>query len=129
MSTPVQRETFESGKFIFLEGDKDFHFYIIESGRVEIFTNTNGKYIKITEFGPGESFGEFALLDRSPRSASARALTDVSLFKVSEQGFQELLAQLPDWASSMLKSFAHRLKAMNERLKESPQFFNRPGKN
>jgi CRP-like cAMP-binding protein len=62
------------------------------------------------------------MLDRSPRSASARAITEVSVVKVSEQGFEELLAQIPGWASSMLKSFATRLKSMNERLKSSPQF-------
>lgn len=118
----VQRETFEAGQFIFLEGSKDLHFYIIEDGRVEIFTNSAGNFIKISEVGPGESFGEFALLDRAPRSASARALTNCSVVKVSEEGFEELLAQLPGWASSMLKSFAVRLKSMNERLKSSPQF-------
>jgi CRP-like cAMP-binding protein len=118
----VQRETFSTGQFIFLEGHKDFHFYIIEEGRVEIFTNDGGNYIKISEIGPGESFGEFAMLDRSPRSASARAITEVCVVKVSEQGFEELLAQIPGWASSMLKSFAIRLKSMNERLKSSPQF-------
>ena len=118
----VQRETFPAGKFIFLEGHKDFHFYIIEDGRVEIFTNNGGNFIKIGEVGPGESFGEFAMLDRSPRSASARAITDVVVVKVSEEGFEELLAQIPGWASGMLRSFATRLKNMNERLKSSPQF-------
>lgn len=118
----VQRETFEAGKFIFLEGSKDFHFYIVEEGKVEIFTNNGGNYLRISEVGPGESFGEFAMLDRSPRSASARALTNCTLVKVTEAGFEELLAQIPGWASSMLKSFAVRLKNMNEKLKSSPQF-------
>lgn len=122
MSQEVLRETFQAGQFIFLEGDKDLHFYIVEEGRVEIFTNANNKHIKILEVGPGESFGEFALLDRAPRSASARALTPVELVKVSETGYEELLAQIPGWASSMLKSFALRLKSMNEKLKQSPQF-------
>lgn len=127
MSQDVSRESFEAGQFIFLEGDRDLHFYIVEEGRVEIFSSPGGKHLKISELGPGESFGEFALLDRSPRSASARALTPVSLVKVSEQGFEELLAQIPGWASGMLKSFAARLKSMNERLKESPQFLKPSG--
>jgi CRP-like cAMP-binding protein len=122
MSQDVSRESYQAGQFIFLEGDRDLHFYIVEEGKVEIFTSPGGKHLKIGEIGPGESFGEFALLDRAPRSASARALTPVELVKVSEQGFEELLSQLPGWASGMLKSFAHRLKSMNERLKESPQF-------
>jgi CRP-like cAMP-binding protein len=118
----VSRETVAAGQFIFLEGDQDYHFYIIEEGKVEIFSEASGKYLKITEVGPGESFGEFAMLIRAPRTASARALTEVQMVKVTEEGFNELLGQLPDWAGSMLRSFAQRLKDMTVRLKEQPQF-------
>lgn len=118
----VARETYTPGQFIFMEGDQDAHFYIVEDGKVEIFTEAGGKFIKITDCGPGDSFGEFAMLIRAPRTASARALTDATVVKVTEQGFEELLGQIPDWASSMLRSFAQRLKDMNARLKEMPQF-------
>lgn len=74
----------------------------------------------------GESFGEFALLDHKPRSASAQAVSDVTLIKVSEAGYQELLEELPGWASSMLRSFAHRLKKMTQILKDSSSLFNGP---
>lgn len=125
MSQNISREEFKAGQFIFNEGDQDQFFYIVETGTVEIFAaapGVHGKFIKISEVGPGESFGEFAMLDRAPRSASARALTAVSLVKVSEQGFEEMLSQIPGWASGMLRSFASRLKSMNERLKDTPQF-------
>ncbi len=118
----ISSERFPAGEFIFLEGDKDFHFYVIEEGRVEIFTNAVGKYIRIAELGKGESFGEFALLLRAPRSASARAMTDVQLIKVSERGYEQMLNELPGWASCMLTSFVTRLKNMNDRLLEAPQF-------
>jgi CRP/FNR family cyclic AMP-dependent transcriptional regulator len=122
-SGEITRETYKPGEFIFFEGDVDFHFYIIDSGEVQIFTkNTDGARINIATIEPGESFGEFALLDRAPRSASAQALTNVSLFRVSEKGFEKLLEELPIWASSMLRSFAVRLKNMNEVLKTVPQF-------
>ena len=118
----IQRESFPAGEIIFREGDQDQHFYIVEEGTVEIATVKDGNYVKIAEVGPGESFGEFAMLIRAPRTASARSLTDVQLVKVTEAGFEELMGQLPDWASSMLRSFAARLRAMNDRLKQSPQF-------
>ncbi len=117
MSNPIARESYQAGQFIFLEGDRDTHFYIVEEGRVEIFSSPGGKHLKLSEVGPGESFGELAFLDRAPRSASARAITPVELVKVSEKGFEELLATLPGWASGMLRSFAARLKSMNEKLK------------
>jgi CRP-like cAMP-binding protein len=119
----ISKEKFRIGDYIFFEGDLDFHFYIIESGNVQIFTkDTNGKRIDIANVGPGETFGEFALLDHKPRSASAQASSECVLVKVNEEGYNQLLAELPDWASSMLKSFSVRLKNMNVILKNQSQF-------
>lgn len=122
MSSEVSKEQIKAGQTIFKEGDTDLHFYIVEDGKVGIFIQKDGLQVKLSECGPGESFGEFALLDKAPRSATAIALTDVEVFKVTEKGFEELMAQLPDWASCMLKNFVVRLKKMNTRLKELPQF-------
>lgn len=110
----VHREVYKAGEYIFFEGDIDFHFYIVESGQVSIFTKApDGRKIVITEVNEGESFGEFALLDRKPRSASAQAVVETTVFKISEKGYEALLAELPVWASTMLKSFADRLRKMN----------------
>lgn len=119
----LSRQTVPAGSFVFVEGDQESHFYIIEEGEVEIFTMVEGKIIPIVTCGPGESFGEFAMLVDAPRTASARAVTDCVLVKVSREGFEELLNQLPGWANTMMKSFAHRLTNMNDVLKKSPQFF------
>lgn len=117
------KESYNAGDYIFFEGDLESHFYIIESGEVQIFTkNNNGKRLDICKIIPGESFGEFALLDKKPRSASAQAVTEVSLIKVSRRGYEQLLSELPVWASSMMKSFMIRLKNMNQMLKASDQF-------
>ena len=121
-SDAIQKEEYKAGQFIFFEGESDKHFYIVETGSVLIFTMTNGTRIDITEIGPGESFGEFALLDDKPRSASAQAVSDVSLIRVSPEGFEELLNELPGWANSMLKSFVARLKNMTSLLKDADQF-------
>lgn len=122
----VTKETFNMGEHIFMEGDQDLHFYIVESGQIKIYTNNeSGGQVPIITISEGESFGEFALLDKQPRSASAVALTDCVLIKVSQQGYEQLLSELPVWASSMLKSFAGRLKNMNVILKKMPQFIGR----
>lgn len=122
----ILKETYEGGDYIFFEGDIESHFYIIETGQVQIFTkNKMGKRIDILTVQPGESFGEFALLDKKPRSASAQALTKVTLIKVSEVGYEELLGDLPIWASSMMKSFTARLRNMTQLLKDSDQFIPR----
>lgn len=122
-SEAIKTETYKPGDYIFFEGDIDFHFYIVQQGEVQIFTkNKAGRRVNIATVTEGESFGEFALLDKQPRSASAQALSECTLVRVSEDGYNQLLSEIPGWASSMLKSFSRRLKQMNLKLKESPQF-------
>lgn len=124
--TAIVRETYAPNDFIFFEGDIESHFYIVESGSVQIFTkNKLGKRIDIMLVENGESFGEFALLDNKPRSASAQAVTETSLIKVSAEGYEQLLSELPVWAACMMKSFVVRLKNMTDQLRASDQFLER----
>lgn len=116
----ISKETFKPGDFIFFEGDIENHFYIIESGEVSIFTKDNrGQRIEIARLQAGETFGEFALIDKKgERSASAQAITDAKLMKISAEGYETMLQDLPLWASSMLRSFTLRLIQMNTQVKE-----------
>src|SRR5262249_5036457 len=100
--TEAKREVYKPGEYIFFEGDIDYDFYIVESGEVKIFTKAqDGHRIDVAVVGPGDSFGEFALLDRKPRSASAQTSTETVVFRISEKGYEKLLSELPGWASSM----------------------------
>lgn len=115
----ITKESFNAGDYIFFEGDLEAHFYIIESGTVKIFTkNKQGEKVELAKLGPGETFGEFALIDKGARTASAQADTNVKLMKISEEGYKIMLNDLPLWASSMLESFSNRLKSMNTTIKE-----------
>jgi CRP-like cAMP-binding protein len=120
----IVRETYAPEDFIFFEGDIESHFYIVEAGQVQIFTkNKMGKRIDILLVEEGESFGEFALLDNRPRSASAQAMTEVTLIKVSAEGYEQLVSELPVWASCMMKSFVARLVRMTEAMKGADHQF------
>jgi CRP-like cAMP-binding protein len=122
----IERQTFKAGEYIFREGESGLHFYIIENGQVGIFTTgKTGQKVEITTIYEGESFGEFALLDNRPRSASAQAVTDVAVVKVSQAGYESMVEELPLWATCMMKSMIARLRKMNELLKESDQFLKR----
>jgi len=124
--TAIIRETYAPNDFIFFEGDIESHFYIVETGKVQIFTkNKAGKRIDIMVVDDGESFGEFALLDNKPRSASAQAVTETSVIKVSAEGYEQLLSELPVWAACMMKSFVVRLKNMTDQLRSTDQFIER----
>lgn len=126
----IEKMSYKSGDFIFFEGDVENHFYIVESGEVRIYTKDNtGKRIPICDIKEGESFGEFALISEMPRSASAQATSNVVVIKVSEDVFKQLLADLPAWAESMLKSFVDRLQDMTEKIRELEQDLKRHEEN
>lgn len=119
MST-LTKESFKAGDFIFFEGDQETHFFIIESGEVSIFIkNQQGQKIELSRIIEGETFGEFAIIDNGARTATAQAVSDVKAMRISAEGYDMMLNDLPLWASSMLKSFANRLKKMNSNLKNS----------
>ncbi|MBC7743296.1 MAG: cyclic nucleotide-binding domain-containing protein [Bdellovibrionaceae bacterium] len=116
----ITKESFKAGDFIFFEGDIEAHFYIIESGEVSIFMkDKKGAKMEVARLLPGETFGEFALIDKGARTASAQAASDVKAMKISAEGYELMLNDLPLWASSMLKSFSSRLKQMNTTLKQA----------
>lgn len=114
----ISKEKFQLGDFIFFEGDVETHFYIIESGVVSIFTkNKQNQKIEVARLKDGEIFGEFALIDQGKRTASAQAITDVKVMKISAEGYETMVGELPLWASTMLRSFILRLKQMNNLIK------------
>ncbi len=105
---------FKAGEILFKEGDKSFQFYVIQEGQVEIFKKgPKGNKLSIAIVEEGHSIGEFALLDQQPRSATAQAITDVKAVMVDESAYSAILADLPDWATSMLTNLAERLRKAN----------------
>lgn len=124
----TEQVSFKKGETIFFEGDVERHFFIVAGGTVQIITrDRNGIHVPIIEMNAGESFGEFALFSDSPRSATAKALTDVELVMVSEDGFKELISDLPPWAEYMMKSFVDRLQNMTDKIRELEQAKNSHG--
>jgi CRP/FNR family cyclic AMP-dependent transcriptional regulator len=114
----ITKQAFKAGTYVFHEGDIESHFYIIEQGEVHIVTKDKvNQSLVVAKLHSGDSFGEFALIDNAPRTASAIAKTDVTVMRISEEGYQMMLNDLPIWASCMMKSFAARILAMNSTLK------------
>ncbi len=113
----ITKESFKAGEYLFHEGDFESHFYIIESGDVHIITKDKlGQQIIVGRLKPGDSFGEFAMIDKSARTASALAKTDLKVMRISQESYQMMMNDLPIWASSMLKAFSSRILQMNSTL-------------
>lgn len=75
----------KAGDYIFMEGDTGEYAFLLESGRVEINLEREGKIVVLAERGPGEIFGEMAIIDDQPRSASIRAIEDCELLVITRE--------------------------------------------
>ncbi len=116
----VEIVNFAAGDYIFHENETSYHFFILQEGQAEVFkTGAAGGKIPLAIVGPGTSLGEFAMIDRQPRSATARALTEVRAAKISEAAYNQLLQELPDWAISVMRALVERLRHTNELIRKN----------
>ena len=99
------------GEVIFLEGDQGTALCLIAEGRIRIqLTGSDGREIVINVYGPGELFGELALLDGEPRSADAIAQDAARVFWLQREDFAAFLDAHPRAAMTMLASLSRRLR-------------------
>jgi CRP/FNR family cyclic AMP-dependent transcriptional regulator len=98
---------FERGVPVVVAGRPGDAFYVILDGEVSV--GVPGR--RRTRLGPGEYFGEMALLDGSPRSATVTAERDVLLLEIGRSAFARLLKEEPAITLALLKSLAARVRA------------------
>jgi CRP/FNR family transcriptional regulator, cyclic AMP receptor protein len=106
----IEAQILKAGSVIFREGDAANELFVIKSGQVRIQIGNR----TITELGQDSIFGEMALIDSEPRSATAVAVTDVELVPVSEKHFLFLVGQTPYFALKVMRVLAQRLRATNK---------------
>lgn len=95
-----------AGQRIMVRGDGGVGFMIITDGSVTV-TTVQGKARKL---GPGDSFGEMALLDQEGRSASVTADTEVTLATIPEWNFKPFLKEHPEVAYRLLQTLSRRIR-------------------
>jgi len=113
-------ENLTHGQTLFFKGEQADALYGIRRGRVLIQTSTSsGKQLTITVYGPGDIFGEIALLDGRPRTADAVASGSVEMFSIRRADFLALLQQEPDITLRIIELLCERLRATSDRLEEA----------
>jgi len=100
-----------AGKVVVQEGASGHEFFLILEGQATV--RRNGR--KVATLGPGQYFGELALLDRSPRNATVEADTAMTLIVVGQREFSGLLDEIPGLAHKILRSMATRLREADAR--------------
>jgi CRP-like cAMP-binding protein len=111
---------------LFHKGDEGSQVYLVASGRLKVLTTSvEGDDVVFSILGPGEVFGEIALLGGTPRTATVVAIEACELLVIDRRDFLALLRRHPDAVISLLSVLAMRLKRLSELL-EDTLFLNLP---
>ncbi len=116
VSARLRPVKYRSGEVILTEGTPGDVMYLIEWGRVEVLSKTDGRSRVLAILGEGDFFGEMALLTGSPRSATVRAVTDVDLLALYQPDFDELVLKYPTLAVTLGRVLSQRLNRADEHL-------------
>jgi len=109
--------SFPAGTRVFHEGDSSDACYIVSEGSFRVTReHSDGRAITLATLGPGEIFGELAMLDGDTRSASAESITDGTLLALPANDVRSLLARNPEIALKLVAGLVRRLRAANMRL-------------
>jgi CRP-like cAMP-binding protein len=104
--------SFAASQQIFAKGDLGASLFIVYEGQVGVF---NGAQLLAT-FGKGDFFGELALLDAEPRSASAVAQDAATVFRLDQEDFYDVMEERPEVLRNIMKVLCQRLRRQNEAL-------------
>ncbi len=107
------------GEIIFSEGDIGTDMYIVQSGTVELLKSIGGETRVLSTLEKGDFFGEMSVLEDVPRTASARAKTDVELVKINGATFDAMLRGNTEIAVRMMRKLSRRLREVTAMLEES----------
>lgn len=108
---------YENGDVIICEGEPGNSFYMIQKGRVQLLKCANGTNKNLDMLKPGELFGEMAILDNSPRSATCVAVGDTECLEFNKENFELLVMGNPRIAMVLLKSFCKRIYDQKRQLR------------
>jgi len=119
----LRRRRYRKGATVFLYGDLGRDLYIIESGSVRIYVATaEGKELTLAILGPGEFFGELALLDGEPRSSDAIIMEDSQLQLLERDEFVHFMDEHPSVTHRVIEVLSRRLRNNNELVQDAAFF-------
>lgn len=110
----------DAGQTLFLKDDPGDALYAVRRGGIRIATGTEaGRRLTLNLLGPGDVFGEVALLDGQPRTADAAAIEPTELYMLRRRDFLELLGRRPEVAIRIIELLCARIRWMSDRMEEA----------
>lgn len=111
ITRPARSESAAAGDVLCQEGEPGYDFFVIVEGEATV--DRGGRVLR--RLGPGDYFGELALLDRGPRSATVTAATDMRLLRLAELDFSAVLDEVPALTHKLLAAVSRRLREAEAR--------------
>ncbi|HSV28494.1 MAG TPA: cyclic nucleotide-binding domain-containing protein [Candidatus Omnitrophota bacterium] len=123
MSNPqiLDRRSFENGKPIFSEGERGDAAYVVESGEVGIYKEIDGEVVKLGTIKQGGIFGEMAVIDGTPRMATALAEGHVVLVRVPKGVFDQKIAACDPFIRGLITIFLNNIRASHKLYNKRPR--------
>lgn len=111
------RRQFRQGENIFQEGDPGQVLYMIETGQVRIYVQgEDGQEASVVVYGPTDIFGELAVIDGLPRSASAVAMEDTIVYTLNRDLFREHMKRTPQLALNFMRALSVRVRYSTQQV-------------
>jgi CRP/FNR family cyclic AMP-dependent transcriptional regulator len=109
-------KTFPPGTVLFKEGESGREMFVIQSGTVKISKVVRGEEQVLASLGPGEFFGEMAILNNKPRSATATVIEDCKMLVIDPKTYELMLKNNIEIAVRMIKKLAQRLQEADDQI-------------
>lgn len=109
-------KVYRPGEVIVRQGDVGDCMYVIQSGKVEVVKEKDGKEVRLAELGEGDFFGEMALFEKDVRSATVRPLGEVRVLTVDKKMFLRKIHDDPSLAFMIMKRMSRRIRELDEAL-------------
>ncbi len=111
LAAQLEQRQVWAGQTVFKAGDPGGHMFVVQSGRVELFiVDRNSEYVSLGFIGQGELFGELSLFDSEPRSATAKAVQDTSLFVIDRHDLEVLFKSHPPSIFDVMTTLGKRIR-------------------
>ena len=116
LAATTRQQRVPSGDTIVEIGDPGRSLYLLVEGQVQVVCPSRSADFELARLGPGDFFGEMALLNDKPRSATVRALTPVRLLVLDKADFRRVASDTPGLALSLLATLSGRIRSADEHI-------------
>lgn len=114
-----ERLRFNPGQDIVTQGDPGDAAYIILSGEADVLVESNGKTLAVARLSDNEVIGEIAILTGVPRTATVRAVGELTALRIGKETFFKLITDIPDIGMEIMKELARRLERTTAELQKA----------